>query len=151
VGDAASNIGVPLSEIPEGTQVFAIETYPNSGPKLCMSPGVVAILLSKDEKQCVLKLPSRREKVFNPQCRATLGTAAGEGRRNKPFIKAGNKYHLMHARGKLYPRTSATSMNAIDHPFGGSTNLGNKKTVSRHRPPGAKVGSIAARRTGKKK
>ncbi len=41
-------------------------------------------------------------------------------------------------------------MNAVDHPFGG-TNMGQHKTTSRHAPPGAKVGNIAAKRSGKKK
>jgi large subunit ribosomal protein L2 len=57
----------------------------------------------------------------------------------------------MRARNKLYPRTSANKMNAVDHPFGGQTGPGMSKTVSRHAPPGAKVGSIAARRTGRRK
>ena len=35
VGDQINNMGVSLSDIPEGSQIFAIETYPNSGPKLC--------------------------------------------------------------------------------------------------------------------
>jgi large subunit ribosomal protein L2 len=45
-------------------------------------------------------------------------------------------------------------MNAINHPHGGkrrSTQKSKKKTVSRNAPPGAKVGSIAARRTGKQR
>jgi len=57
----------------------------------------------------------------------------------------------MHSRGKLYPRTSGVAMNAVDHPFGGPTKPGTPKTVSRHAPPGAKVGAWGARRTGRKR
>jgi len=44
------------------------------------------------------------------------------------------------------------AMNAVDHPFGGGgrQHPGRPKTVSRNTPPGRKVGSIAARRTGKR-
>ena len=57
----------------------------------------------------------------------------------------------MKSKGKLYPIVSGTAMNPVDHPFGGKTKPGIPKNVSRNAPPGAKVGTIAARRTGKKK
>ena len=43
-------------------------------------------------------------------------------------------------------------MNAVSHPFGGSSTCskGKPSTVSRDAPPGRKVGKIAARRTGRK-
>lgn len=153
VGDTTENIGVPLSQVTESSQIFAIETYPNSGPKLCMSPGTAAILVSKNDKECVVKMPSKKQKSFHPNCRVTIGSPAGDGRSDKPWVKAGKKYFAMKARGKLYPRTSGNSMNAYDHPYGAgySGGLGNSKTVSRHAPPGAKVGSIAPKRTGKRK
>jgi len=66
-------------------------------------------------------------------------------------VKAGKKWIAMHRKGKLYPRTSGVAMNAVDHPFGGPTKPGKSTTVSKHAPPGAKVGSWGARRTGKKK
>ena len=47
----------------------------------------------------------------------------------------------------------ANPINAVDHPFGGGRDKkpGKPKTVSRNAPPGRKVGSIAAKRTGKRK
>ena len=58
----------------------------------------------------------------------------------------------MKARGKLYPRTSAVKMNAIDHPLGsGRGKVGKSKTVKRNSPPGRKVGHLSPRRTGRKK
>lgn len=150
VGDGTDFVST-LSKTPVGAQVFGIETYPNSGPKLCNTPGAFATIVSKAKTKCVIQLPSKKKKELNPECRASLGVPAGEGFKDKPFMKAGNKWIAMHRRGKLYPRTSGVAMNAIDHPFGGPTKPGKSTTVSRHSPPGAKVGSWGARRTGKKK
>ncbi len=152
VGDSIKNIILPLSQVTEGMQISAIETYPNSGPKLCRTPGSFATMVSRGKKECIIQLPSKKKKKLNPNCRVIVGIPAGEGRREKPFVKAGKKWIVMHARGKLYPRTSGVAMNVVDHPFGGGyTGLGKHKTVSRHAPPGKKVGSISPRRTGKKK
>ena len=152
VGDAMHAIVRTLESVDEGAQIFAIETYPNSGPKLCRSGGSFATLVSKSEKECIIQLPSKKTKQLNPRCRVTLGIPAGEGRREKPWVKAGKKWIAMHSRGKLYPRTSAVAMNAVDHPFGsGYSGLGKPKSVSRHAPPGRKVGAIAPRRMGRRK
>ena len=140
-----------IAKVPKGMTVFAIETRPGSGPKLCCSPGTKALVVSHEEKRIILQMPSKKFKNFNPRCLATVGIPAGGGRRIKPYVKAGQKYHAKKARNKLYPRTSAIAMNAVDHPFGGRGKPGHTKTVSRHAPPGAKVGSLAARRGGRKK
>jgi len=151
VGDNIQEYVKPLSEIPVGTEIFGIETVPKSGPKLCLSAGTSAILLSKEGDKAVVQLPSKKQKKINLSCMATIGKPAGEGRKERPWIKAGKKWIAMHARGKLYPRTSPVSMNAVDHPFGGKSGIGRSKSVSRHAPPGRKVGSIASRRTGRRK
>ncbi len=80
-----------------------------------------------------------------------IGVPAGGGRLEKPWVKAGKRSHAMMARGKLYPRTVGVAMNAVDHPYGGKKKHAKFKTISRHAPPGRKIGSIAARRTGKRK
>jgi large subunit ribosomal protein L2 len=149
-GEDIKKIILPLSKIREGTQIFAIETAPYSGPKLCRAPGVSGILVSKGKK-AVVQLPSKKTRSFHLACRATIGMPAGEGRKEKPFVKAGTKWHAMHARGKLYPRTSGKRMNIVDHPFGGSGHGKTRPPVSRHAPPGRKVGPLSPRRTGKKK
>lgn len=151
VGDRTDSLVVPLSSLTEGQQISSIETYPNSGPKLCRSPGSFATVEKKTEKECVVILPSKKKMKLNAQCLATLGIPAGDGRREKPWVKAGKKWNAMHARGKLYPRTSGVAMNAVDHPFGGGyTGLGKPKSVSRNAPPGRKVGSISPRRMGRR-
>ncbi len=151
VGDDTGRHIMPLSQIPVGGKVFAIEGSPGSGPKFCLSPGSAAVVLSADGRRVRLKMPSKTEKVFNGNCMAIAGVPAGEGRREKPFMLAGRKHMLMKSLSKLYPRTKSVNMNAVDHPFGGGGRGKKKPPVSRHAPPGAKVGSIAARRSGKRK
>ena len=140
-----------LGEIPEGSQIYNIELHPGDGGKICKSPGTSATLLAKEKGKCIVLLPSKIKKTFSSKCRAIIGTVAGSGLDDKPFMKAGSKFHTMKALGRLYPRTSGVAMNPIDHPFGGSAKPGKHKTVSRHFPPGKKVGSISPRRMGKKK
>ncbi len=139
-----------IENIPEGTPIYNIEKVSGDGGKLVRTSGLSASVLSQDRerKKTVVKLPSKRKKDVDFGCRATIGSIAGSGRPDKPFVKAGNHYKDKRSRGKLYPRTSATSMNAIDHPFGGRTSIGRSSSSKRNAPPGAKVGKIAPKRTG---
>ncbi len=140
-----------LRNVPEGTKIFNIELHPGDGGRLCRASGTFATVISKTGSSCTVMMPSREKKVLSTDCRATVGIAASSGRREKPFMKAGTKFFSMKALGKVYPHTSGVSMNAVNHPFGGQTRPGKPKTVSRHMPPGKKVGSISPKRTGKKK
>ena len=142
---------LPLAEIPEGVPVCNVERQPGDGGKFARASGVSAQLLSHDRKVAVVKLPSGEVKRLNPECRATIGVVAGGGRTEKPFVKAGNKYHKMKSRGIKWPRVRGVAMNAVDHPFGGGgrQHPGRPKSVSRNAPPGRKVGDIASKRTGR--
>ncbi|RLG14687.1 MAG: 50S ribosomal protein L2 [Candidatus Nanohalarchaeota archaeon] len=141
---------LPLSQIPEGMPVFNIEVRPNDGGKLIRGCGTFGLVVSRDKNKIIVKMPSKKQKSFDPNCRAIVGVVAGGKRTAKPLVKAGNKYHKMKAKSKKYPRISPTNMNARDHKYGGQ-NFGKQKTVSRNAPPGRKIGSIAARRSGKKR
>ena len=142
---------LPISEVAKGAYVFGIETVPGSGPKLCCSAGTKGIVTSHDEKKSIIQMPSKAFKIFHPMCLVTVGKPAGGGSAEKKFAKAGQLFFAKKARNKLWPRTSASAMNPVDHPFGGKTSPGQSKSVSRNRPPGAKVGSVASKRTGKRK
>ena len=141
---------VDLDKVPVGSKIFAIENYPGSGPKYCRSSGSFAVVIGKGVNTVSIQLPSGKIIELNSKCRAIYGIPAGGGRKDKPWAKAGKKYHAMKARGKLYPRTKAVAMAPVDHKFGGKRK-GRRPPVSRHAPPGAKVGTISPRRTGKKK
>ena len=147
----AGNI-LPLAEIPEGVPICNIESQPGDGGCFARASGVYAMLVAHDVQKTVVQLPSGEMKWLHPHCRAMIGTVAGGGRLDKPFVKAGKKFHKLRSRAAKYPRVRGVAMNVVDHPFGGGgwQHPGRPKTVSRNAPPGRKVGSIAARRTGKR-
>lgn len=139
-----------LKNIPEGTPVCNIEAQPGDGGKFVRAGGTFGLIVSREEDKVLVQMPSGKLKWFHPNCRATIGVVAGGGRTDKPFVKAGKKYHKMKSKAAKWPRVRGVAMNAVDHPFGGGKHqhVGKPKTVSRNAPPGRKVGSIAARRTG---
>lgn len=153
--DAAIRPGntLPLRKLPEGILVFNIENTPGDGGKFVRASGTFARVVAKLNNAVIIILPSKKEKVFNPNCLATVGVCAGGGRKEKPFLKAGTKYHAMRKKNKYYPRVRGVAKNAQDHPFGGSRSLrkGRPTVAPRNAPPGRKVGMIRARRTGRKK
>ena len=143
---------LPLASIPDGCPIFGIEKEPGDGGKLVKGTGVYAILVSKDKRNAYVKLPSGQTTPLNQDNRATIGCSAGGGRKEKPMVKAGTRFHFMAARSRHYPGLRGVAMNPPDHPFGGSQHhTGKSKSVSRHAPPGRKVGSIASKRTGRRK
>ncbi|MEM4230664.1 MAG: 50S ribosomal protein L2 [Candidatus Pacearchaeota archaeon] len=141
-----------LKDIPIGTLVFNLECKPGDGGKFVRTGGSSAIITKKFNEQVAVLLPSKKEVWFDERCRATLGVIAGSGRKDKPFVKAGNKWHAMKSRNKLWPRTSAVKMNVVDHPFGSGRGKRIKnKIAKRNVPPGKLVGLLWPRRTGRKK
>ena len=141
-----------LEDIPVKTSIYNIESRPGDGGifiKTAGSYGTVSRIVGKD---VYVLMPSKKEKKFNKNCRAIIGIIAGSGRLDKPLIKAGKIYHIKKSKSKKWPRTSAVKMNVVDHPFGSGRGKRIKsKVAKRNAPPGAKVGLIRPRRTGKKK
>jgi large subunit ribosomal protein L2 len=142
-----------ISEIPEGTMVCNVEAMPGDGGKFARSSGTYVRIVTHDPNRTVVQLPSGAFKSVNPKCRASVGIVSGGGRKEKPFVKAGNKHKAKYAKGRLYPVVCGVNMNPVDHPYGGGNHphTGKSRTVSRHAPPGRKIGSIAAKRSGRKK
>ena len=141
-----------LGDIPTKTKIYNIESRPGDGGKYIKSAGNSAVVSKVVGENVFVLMPSKKEKKFNPNCRATIGVSAGAGRLDKPVIKAGKKHYIKKSKSKLWPRTSAVKMNAIDHPFGsGRAKNPKSKIAKRNAPPGRKVGLLRPRRTGKKK
>lgn len=152
--EASVRIGnvVPIGKLPEGTTVCNVELSPGDGGRLARSSGSFATIVSHTPDGTMLKMPSGKSRYINDSCLATVGVVSGAGRDEKPFLKAGAKYHLMKSRGHKYPRTRGRAMIAAVHPYGGGRRGGRKVTTVSHRtPPGRKVGLISARRAGHKK
>ena len=139
-----------LGNIPEGTPICNIEKIPGDGGKFARASGTFGFVVAHEEDRVLVQLPSGKMVWLHPRCKAMIGVVAGAGRTDKPFVKAGKKFHKMKSKAAKYPRVRGVAMNAVDHPFGGGKHqhVGRPKTVSRNAPPGRKVGSIAARRTG---
>jgi large subunit ribosomal protein L2 len=143
---------LPLGSVPEGTMICNIELSPGDGGKMARSSGSYATVVAHTPEGTMIKLPSGKTRYLNDLCRATVGVISGSGRVDKPFLKAGAKFHLMKAKGHMYPRTRGVAMVAAAHPYGSSKRGARKvTTVSRHAPPGRKVGLIAARSSGRKR
>ncbi|MGQ9514099.1 MAG: 50S ribosomal protein L2 [Thermoproteota archaeon] len=151
--DAKLQLGsiLPLEKIPEGTMIFNVERKPVDGGALFRSSGNYAVIVGKAGDEVMLKNSSGRIFTIDSRCKATIGVAAGGGRTEKPFLKAGTKMALMKARGRLYPRVRGVAMISAYHPFGGGRHqhAGGAKTISKGAPPGKKMGLIGARRTGR--
>ena len=143
-----------LENIPIGTDVYNIERTPGDGGKFIKTAGVSGKIVAKQENNKILIImPSKKQKLFNSKCKAIIGILAGGGRNQKPFVKAGKRWHIRRARGKLFPRTSAVAMNPCNHPFGsGRGRHPGKSTIApRFAPPGRKVGLLKPKRTGRKR
>jgi large subunit ribosomal protein L2 len=156
LGSSQIKIGntLPLKDIPEGTSIYNIESQPGDGGKLVRAGGTYATVVTRDRKKVIVRLPSGKMRPCLPECRASIGVVAGGGRTEKPFVKAGNKFHHCRAKNQKFPVNRGVAMIAASHPHGGGQkqHIGKKSScVSRNAPPGRKVGLIAARRTGKKK
>ncbi len=144
---------LPLKSLPEGSIIFNIESVPGDGGRFVRASGGMARIVGKMPSKVIVQLPSKKRRTFNPDCRATLGVVAGGGRREKPLLKAGTKFHLMKAKNKYWPSVSGAAMNAVDHPLGGkrSGRKGRPTIAPKNAPPGRKVGMLRPRHTGRNK
>jgi large subunit ribosomal protein L2 len=116
-GDAvAPEVGnaLMLKNIPLGTIVHNIELQPGKGGVLARSAGTYAQLNAKEEKYCVLKMPSGELRKVLGTCMATVGTVSNSDHGLESMGKAGRN------RWKgIRPRVRGVAMNPVDHPMGG--------------------------------
>ncbi len=142
---------LPLYSIPDGFYVYNIERKPGDGGKFARSGGSYGIIMAREKGRVYIRLPSKKTIELSEECRAQIGVAAGGGIKEKPLLKAGTAYYKYKAKNKPWPKVRGVKMSPYDHPFGGKQHHeGKPTTVSKHAPPGAKVGHIAAKQTGRK-
>jgi large subunit ribosomal protein L2 len=136
-----------LGRIPDGTLVFNVELTPNDGGKLVRVAGASALVVSHQGGRVTIQLPSGAFKQFPEMCRAQIGTVAGGGRSERPFVKAGKKVHAYQSLAKAPFKVRGVAMNPVNHPFGGGAHqhVGRPSTVSYGTWPGAKVGRFSKR------
>jgi large subunit ribosomal protein L2 len=114
---------LPLSAVPVGTTVHAIELRPGQGARMCRSAGTSAQLVAKESGKALLRLPSGELRRVEESCRATIGAVGNATHQNESGGKAGRARWL----GKR-PGVRGTAMNPVDHPHGG----GEGKTKGSH-------------------
>ena len=153
--DAVLSIGnvLPIGQIPEGAWICNVEQRPGDGGAMARSSGTHATVISHMEGRTSVQLSSKSVRVVPDNSRATIGVIAGGGRPDKPFLKAGKKRAYKRAKGHLHSQVRGVAMTKASHPHGGGAHQSPHRptTVPRDAPPGAKVGLIAARRTGRKR
>lgn len=143
---------LPLKEIPEGTPIYHIEIRPLDGGKLVRAGGTSAIIVSRG-KEVTIQLPSGSFKNLPGQCRAIIGMTGGGGRPDLPWAKAGKKSHALKNKAAVWPVVSGVAMSPVNHPHGGGghQHVGVPSTVSKHTPPGRKVGRLSPKKKNKNK
>ena len=67
---------LPLSEIPVGTMIHAIELRPGQGAAMARSAGAFAQLAAREGNHAVLRLPSGETRMVLVSCRATVGVVS---------------------------------------------------------------------------
>jgi len=142
---------ISIQNIPDGTIVCNVEKQFGDGGSFIKTAGADAIVFSHADDGVILKLASGKFKKLNPKNRAMIGTLAGGGVEDRPFMRAGVKMMRFKSKGQKYPIVRGVAQAAYVHPHGGGRHqhVGQSSTVSRDTPPGAKVGSIAAKKTGR--
>ena len=102
---------MPLSEIPVGTLIHAIEFMPGKGAAIARSAGTACQLMGKEGKYAIVRMPSSEMRRIPVTCRATVGNA---DHANIVIGKAGRKRKM-----NVRPTVRGTVMNPVDHPHGG--------------------------------
>jgi large subunit ribosomal protein L2 len=105
---------LPLSRIPLGTQVHAIEMKPGKGAQLVRSAGTSAQLMAREGSMATLRLPSSEMRMVHVDCMATIGEVGNSEHENQRIGKAGRSRWL----GKR-SNVRGVAMNPVDHPMGG--------------------------------
>merc|ERR1712046_162445 len=138
-----------------GTIICNLEEKTGDRGKLARASGNYATVIAHnpDTHRTRVKLPSGSKKVIPSANRAMIGLVAGGGRTDKPILKAGRAFHKYKAKRNEWPCVRGVAMNPVEHPHGGGNqqHLGKPGTIGRMVSAGAKVGQIAARRTGRLK
>ena len=103
-----------LKYIPIGYPIHNIEFKPNKGGQIARSAGVYAIIMSKSEKNALIKLCSGEIRMINIKSRATIGVVSNLENKNMKYGKAGRKFWL-----GFKPKVRGVAKNPVDHPHGG--------------------------------
>ena len=105
---------LPLRNMPSGTVVHNIELLVGRGGQIVRSAGASAQLMAKEERYCLLRLPSGEMRRVPADCMATVGQVSNVEHALVKLGKAGRNRWL----GRR-PSVRGSAMNPVDHPHGG--------------------------------
>ena len=105
---------LPLVNIPVGTFIHNVELYPGKGAQLVRSAGTMALLMAKEGKYALIRLPSGELRNVPNGCYATIGQVSNVEHANVSYGKAGRMRHM-----GWRPTVRGSVMNPCDHPHGG--------------------------------
>lgn len=105
---------MPLSQIPVGSQIYAIEITPGKGAQMVRSAGTKAQLMAKEGDYASVRLPSGEVRRFRLEATAALGVVGNVQHQNIKIGSAGRN-----RRKGIRPSVRGVVMNAADHPHGG--------------------------------
>jgi large subunit ribosomal protein L2 len=105
---------VPLSEIPLGTTVHAVELKRGRGAQLARSAGAAVQVVAKEGAFVTLKLMSSEVRMVRGECLATIGQVGNQEHELESVGKAGKSRWL----GRR-SRVRGVAKNPVDHPLGG--------------------------------
>jgi len=104
----------PLEIIPPSTRLHSVELIPGRGAQLGRTAGTSLELVSVENGQAQIRLPSGETRLVNAKCRGTIGEVGNGDHNNQSLGKAGRSRWL----GRR-PHTRGVAMNPVDHPNGG--------------------------------
>ncbi len=105
---------MPLSKIPVGTQIYAIELHPGKGAQMVRSAGTKAQLMAKEGDYAQVRMPSGEVRKFRLEATAAIGVVGNVQHQNVKIGSAGRN-----RRKGIRPSVRGVVMNAADHPHGG--------------------------------
>ena len=105
---------LPLSLIPIGAQIYAIEIYPGKGAQMVRSAGTKAQLMAKEGDYAQVRMPSGEVRRFRTEATAAVGVVGNIQHQNIKIGSAGRN-----RRKGIRPGVRGVVMNAADHPHGG--------------------------------
>ena len=105
---------LPLSAIPVGTMIYAIELTAGKGAQMVRAAGAKAQLMAKEGNYATIKLPSGEVRKVRLEATAAIGTVGNVQHQNVKIGSAGRR-----RRKGIRPTVRGVVMNAADHPHGG--------------------------------
>lgn len=133
-----------LKNMPLGTVVHNLEIRPGKGGQMVRGAGGGAILMSKEEKYALIKLPSGEQRKIELACYATVGQLGNIERKNRVLGKAGRKRNM-----GVRPTVRGVAQNPHSHPHGGGEGRSGIGMPSPKSPWGKKT--LGVRTRSKKK